>query len=89
MIKFTQRTNPIMKILKSKKLGQINNHNLKTYDFETSNNKSKNFSFGGFKLNLNNKTNSMNEINNKLQNDKKIEDKKINNIDNIKKKIKT
>ena len=87
MIKFTQRTNPIMKILKSKKLGQINNHNLKTYDFENSNNKSKNFSFGGLKLNLNNKINSMNEINNKLQNDKKIEDKKINNIDNIKMNI--
>ena len=81
MTKFTQRNNPTVKIIKAKQLGKIKKHE-KTYDLEVSEIKNKKFTFAGFNSNLNSKINQVNEINNKLQNDKVIiEDNKNNNID--------
>ncbi len=78
MTKFTQRNYPNLKIIKSNKSEKINKHE-KTYDLDVSEIKNKKFTFGGFKTNLNNK---LNEINDKLQKDKiTVEDNKNNNID--------
>ena len=80
LTRLTQRNIPNIKILHLEKIEK----NKKTYDLEVPETKSKNYSFGGFKFNLNNK---VKEIKYKLQNDNTIiEDNKNNNIDNVNKK---